>query len=137
MLLFARTKVDKARAPAGSTMKAEFLKLTLPLTTIGRVGDGDALDEDEVDDATDDDGTMDELEPDRDDEELATKLPELVAVEEPVVMAAEADGVDVLKFEEALELETTSAGLSLYIWRRLPAPQYSFLLAAQSMLQSA
>ena len=178
MVLFATTKFDNAREPVGSTMQARYVKLTLPCTTIGPVGDGDALDEDEVEEATTDDEPVAELpelvaaeepeeetaeepelvaaeEPeeeaiedeiaevlefDTDDEDTMIELPELVAAEDPEVAVIDAERVDEPALEVAVEFAINTfvaGGLNLYIWRRLPAPQYSVVLPGQSMLQSA
>lgn len=161
MVLFATTRFDKAREPVGSTMHARYVKLTLPCTTIGPVGEGDALDEDEVEDTTKDDAVAepevvvleaktaaaeeaevgvieakpaDEVEFDTNDEEPITELPELLGTEELGVAATALEMVDEVEFAA----NTCVVGaLNLYIWRRLPAPQYSVALPGQSMLQSA
>lgn len=126
MVLFATTRVDKAREPVGSTTQARYVKLTLPGTTIGPVGEGIALDKDEVEDAISDDGP-------------AVEFPELVAVEEPVVVVVGVETADVLELALMLEFAICTfaiGGLNLYIWRRLPAPQYSVVLPGHTMLQS-
>jgi len=112
MELLATTRVDRARAPVGSTTQAWYVKLTLPGTMIGPVGDGDGLEDDAVEDAIDDDDTMDEpVEVTRDDEFEVVVLVEDEAtdveedmIEESVEIAAEEEFV-----ADAIEDEATDA----------------------------
>lgn len=89
------------------------------------MGEGDALDEDEVEETTKDDAGA----------EAEVVAAEEAEVEEPEAAATELEMVDEVEF--ATNTCVVIGALNLYIWRRLPAPQYSVVLPGQSMLQSA
>jgi hypothetical protein len=85
------------------------------------------------------DETVDVLKFGTDDEEPVIKVPEPGAVEEAEAVVIETETADELELALILGLATKvfAIGGFLYIWRRLPAPQYSVVLPGQTMLQSA
>lgn len=112
---------------------------------IGPVGDGAALEEETVEDAADDDDATDELvegavdDDDPLDETAEAEIEEETEVElrpEEVEAPLEEELVPVIVVEPA-DVTLDVEALSLYIWRRLPAPQYSVAFPGHNMLQSA